>query len=41
MKIDWLLAFGNKVELLEPEDIRTELMKIAEAMAAAYRGDSK
>ena len=39
--ISWLLAFGNKVELLEPEDIRDELMKIAEDMAAAYRRDSK
>ena len=39
--ISWLLAFGSKVELLEPKDIRVELMKIAEAMAAVYRGERK
>lgn len=33
----WLLAFGDKVRLLEPEDLRTELLRTAEAMAAAYR----
>lgn len=33
----WLLAFGDKVRLLEPEDLRMELLKTAEAMAAAYR----
>ncbi len=33
----WLLAFGDKVRLLEPEDLRVELLKTAEAMAAVYR----
>ncbi len=33
----WLLAFGDKVRLLEPEDMREELLKTAEAMAAIYR----
>lgn len=39
--ISWLLTFGDKAELLEPEDIRAELLEIAKAMAAVYRGDSK
>lgn len=33
----WILAFGDKGRLLEPEDLRMELSKTAEAMAAAYR----
>lgn len=33
----WLLAFGDKVRLLEPEDLRAELLKAAEAMVAIYR----
>mgnify|MGYP001065337573 CR=1 FL=1 len=33
----WLLAFGDKVRLLEPEDMQPELLKTAEAMAAIYR----
>ncbi len=39
--ISWLLTFGSRVRLIEPEDIRAELLEIAEAMAAVYRGDSE
>lgn len=38
--ISWLLAFGNKVMVLEPEDVRRELLKTAEEIAALYREDS-
>ena len=35
--ISLLLTFGNKVVLLEPEDIREELLKIAESMITIYQ----
>lgn len=35
--ISWMLTFGSSAVLLEPEDIREELRKIAEAMAESYR----
>lgn len=40
--LSWILAFGDKVRLLEPEDLRAELLRTAEVMAAVYRekGDS-
>ncbi len=34
--IRWLLTFGNKVELLEPEDIRDAIRDIAEQIAKIY-----
>ena len=37
--ISWMLTFGNKVIILEPEDIRNELMKIAESVIKAYKTD--
>ena len=31
------LSFGGKAELLEPKDIRDELLKIAESMVKVYQ----
>lgn len=39
--INWLLTFGDEVVLLEPEDIRDELLKIAERMIKNYTRRSK
>lgn len=40
--ISWLLTFGNKAELLEPEDIRDAIRGIAEQTANRYRkGDAR
>lgn len=36
--VGWILSFGNKARLLEPEDIRDELLEIAELMVDSYRG---
>lgn len=36
----WLLGFGSRVEVLEPEALRTEFGEIAEEMFAIYRGNS-
>lgn len=35
----WLLTFGSRVRVLEPEDIRRELLKTAEEIAAVYKGE--
>lgn len=35
--VSWLLTFGNQVRLLEPKEIRKELLKIAEDIADMYR----
>ncbi|MCM1235656.1 MAG: YafY family transcriptional regulator [Butyrivibrio sp.] len=35
--IGWILAFGDKAELLEPKDIREELLGIAESMVGNYK----
>lgn len=35
--IGWILAFGDRAELLEPKDIREELLSIAESMVGNYR----
>jgi len=32
----WLLSFGNQVELLEPKDLRTELLTIIEEINRKY-----
>ena len=37
--ISWLLTFGNKVIVLEPENIRNELIKIAESVIRTYNTD--
>ena len=37
--ISWLLTFGNKVIILEPENIRNELVKIAESVIRVYNTD--
>lgn len=34
--ISWLLTFGSKAELLEPEDIRNEIQNIAKQMVDMY-----
>ncbi|MGN0438234.1 MAG: WYL domain-containing protein, partial [Lachnospiraceae bacterium] len=34
--ITWLLSFKDKVELLEPEEIREEIVKIAKGIQAIY-----
>lgn len=40
--ISWLLTFGDKAELLEPEDIRDAIRGIAEQTANRYRkGDAR
>lgn len=39
--ISWILSFGNKAKLIEPVDIRDELLKIAEAMANVYKEESE
>ena len=37
--IAWILTFGEKVEVLEPVEVRERLVKIAEAMSEKYRRD--
>lgn len=34
--LSWLLGFGDKVEVLEPESIRVSLLHMAENMVRAY-----
>lgn len=34
--IDWLLRFRDGVELIEPEEIRTEMQKLLESMSKVY-----
>lgn len=35
--LSWFLSFGDKVLVLEPEDIRNKLAKTAEAIAEKYK----
>ena len=35
--LSWVLAFGDKAELLEPPELREQLGKLAEALAERYR----
>ena len=37
--IMWLLSFGEKVELLEPEEIREEIKASIECMKKRYEGE--
>lgn len=39
--ISWLLSFGSKVKLIEPENIRDELLKTAETMANMYKEEGR
>ena len=35
---EWVLSFGGRAEVLEPDELRTDLLRQAEAMAKKYRG---
>ena len=35
---EWVLSFGNRAEVLEPEELRADLKRQAEAMLKKYRG---
>ncbi|MBO4651913.1 MAG: YafY family transcriptional regulator [Lachnospiraceae bacterium] len=39
--ISWLLAFGDKAEVLEPQDVREQIAEIAEEMIKTYRRDEQ
>ena len=36
--LGWVLTFGDRAELLEPEELRKRLLDLAEALADRYRG---
>lgn len=38
--IHWLLTFGEKVRVTEPESVRRELLRIAESMREMYGGEA-
>lgn len=38
--IDWLLSFGAKVKVLEPEEVREELIRIANNIIREYKEES-
>ena len=35
--LSWVLTFGDKSELLEPEELREQLWDLTETLAARYR----
>lgn len=35
---EWVLSFGGRAEVLEPEELRADLLRQAEVMAKKYRG---
>ena len=35
--LSWVLTFGDKAELLEPEELRKQLRKLTETLADRYR----
>ena len=37
--LSWVLTFGDKAELLEPEELREQLRKLTETLADRYRRD--
>lgn len=38
--IDWMLTFRDQVEVIEPEAVRQELLRIAENVTGIYKGES-
>ena len=38
--VTWLLTFGSKVEVLEPQEIRSLIIRNAEETLALYQNDS-
>lgn len=36
---NWLLGFGTKVEVVDPEELRTNLVRVASAVAALYASE--
>ena len=37
--LSWVLTFGDKAELVEPEELREQLGQLAETLAHRYRRD--
>ena len=37
--LSWVLTFGDKAELLEPEALREQLRKLTETLSDRYRRD--
>lgn len=37
----WMLTFGDKAEVIEPQEVRDKLMKMAEAMIEKYGGSKE
>ena len=37
----WMLTFGDKAEVIEPQEVRDKLMKTAEAMIEKYGGSKE
>ena len=37
--LSWVLTFGDKAELLEPEELRKQLKELTERLARRYRRD--
>ena len=39
--VSWILAFGDKAEVLEPQEVREQIAKTAENMTKAYRRNER
>ena len=39
--VSWILAFGDKAEVLEPREVRDRIAEIAENMTKTYRRDGR
>ena len=37
--LSWVLTFGDKAELLEPEELREQLRELTKTLADCYRRD--
>ena len=37
--LSWVLTFGDKAELLEPDELREQLRELTETLAHRYRRD--
>ena len=35
--LSWVLTFGDKAELVEPEELREQLLELAKSLAHRYR----